>query len=173
VAVVVIGVAVAWVAACGPAVTPSQSPQGSGRGISIPTEQLTALDQCMFEHGFWITEVHEPSFEGDKPWYTWESDYSAEEGFAIVVECRDTFSPRREKTEAELRDIYDRWVAERDCLVELGYRPAEPPSFEKFVSDWRSVGPWMPNDGVDTEHWTDAEYREAKERCTLEMYDRS
>jgi hypothetical protein len=100
-----------------------------------------------------------------------ESDYEPEEGFAIIVACREKYSPYHEKTTGELRVIYDRWVAERDCLTELGYRPAEPPSFEKFVSDWRT-GPWNPLDGVDTSSWTDAQYRAAKERCTLEFFSR-
>lgn len=160
------------VAACGPAITPTESPQSSGNGISIPAEQLTAAEQCLVDNGFRITGVHPPSFEGDRTWYTWESDYPPEQGAALLAECNDKYSPDREKTPAELREIYDRWVNERGCLVELGYRPVEPPSFEKFVSDWR-VGPWMPIDGVDTQDWTDAQYREAKERCTLEMYDRT
>lgn len=165
-------VVAALVAACGPPSITSPPPQNSGGAITVPTEQLTATEQCLVENGFRITEVHEPSFEGDKPWYTWESDLPPEQGMAVMTECRDTYSPYQEKTTAELRETYDRWIAERECLIELGYRPVEPPSFEKFASDWRT-GPWMPIDGVNTQLWTDAEYRQAKEQCTLEMYDRS
>jgi hypothetical protein len=126
----------------------------------------------MIDEGFRVSGVQPPSFEGDPPSYVFESDLPAAEGMTKLVACREKFAPYQEKTEAELRIVYDRWVDERDCLVGLGYQPAEPPSFEKFVSDWKA-GPWMPIDGVDTRSWTDAQYRDAKERCTLEMYDRS
>ena len=76
-------------------------------------------------------------------------------------------------TEERLRTIFRRWLDERTCLVELGYRPDPAPSFERFVSDWRSFdGPWMPIDGVNTNAWSDADYAEAKEQCTLEFFDR-
>lgn len=73
----------------------------------------------------------------------------------------------------ELLAVYQRWVAQRQCLIALGYQPAQPPSFENFASDWRSSEPpWMPIDGVAVERWSEADYREAKDRCVLEMYSR-
>lgn len=67
--------------------------------------------------------------------------------------------------------IYDRWVKERECLVDLGYHPTEPPTLETFISDWKT-GPWDPLTGVDTGAWTDADYQAAKQACTLEFYGR-
>lgn len=161
------------VVGCALAAGPTTSlPSSTAGGIAIPAEQLTAFDRCMLDHGFRIAQVKPPSLEGGKPSYVYESDHAPEQGFALMTECRNEFAPYQEKTSAELREIYDRWVAERECLIALGYEPAEPPSLEKFMSDWRS-GPWTPIDGIDTQRWTDVEYRDAKERCTLEMYDRS
>jgi hypothetical protein len=76
-------------------------------------------------------------------------------------------------SEGEIREIYDRWVGEYHCLIGLGYQPDPPPSVEKFVADWNGLGPWMPTDGIDTGHWTKAQYDEAKAKCTLESYTRS
>lgn len=91
---------------------------------------------------------------------------------AIMVECSEKY-PQPEKTDAEVRVIYDRWVKERECLVGLGYDPVEPPTFEKFMADWRSTGPWMPIDGIDTNAWSGADYEAAKKACTLEFFSRS
>lgn len=162
------------IGACAPApsLTPQASAPAPSAGISIPTGQLPPDIQCLVDHGVRLVEVKPPQFEGDAPSYVLESDLPPKESRAISVECDKLAPPGREKTDEELRVIYDRWVEERGCLIELGYRPDEPPSFETFVSDWRTTGPWMPIDGVDTNSWTDADYAEAKRRCTLEMFDR-
>lgn len=139
--------------------------------VPIPTGELSASDQCMLDNGFRIIAVHE-GYPGSKPWYSWESDHPGLEGMAQMQECQKLAPPARQKTDEELREIYGRWVQERACLVDMGYAPVTPPSFEKFASDWRSTGPWMPIDGIDYSSWTDSQYREAKERCTLEMFDR-
>jgi hypothetical protein len=118
--------------------------------------------------------VDEPQFEGDSRGYRLTSDLPRAQARSIEEECQKLAPPDVPKTEAELRVVYDRWIAERECLIGLGYTPASPPSFEKFVSDWRSpTGPWTPIDGVDTQSWSSREYEEAKKRCTLEMYDRN
>ena len=86
--------------------------------------------------------------------------------------CRERFlPPDRELTEQEIAEVYARWVGEYNCLLGLGYRPVPPPPVDTFLADWRT-GPWMPIDGVDFSSWSDAQYQQAKERCTLEMYDR-
>lgn len=165
--------AIALMSGCGPVATPPEvtiSPSPS-TGLSVPTGDVPQWVQCALDQGFWITRVDPPEIDGDPPRYVLESDYAPEEGMAIFTDCRNRYAPYHEKTTEELRVIYDRWVDERDCLIGLGYRPAEPPSFETFVSDWRT-GPWSPIDGVDTSSWTDAEYREAKDRCTLEFFSR-
>jgi hypothetical protein len=73
-------------------------------------------------------------------------------------------------TDNDLRIVYNRWVGERDCLVKLGYSPAQPPSFETFVQSW-TTGPWMPIDGVDVSNWTDVQYKQAKAQCNLEFLE--
>lgn len=162
------------VGACAPTPSPTQQASSStpSDGISVPTGQLDPVTQCAVDHGFRVVKVKSPQFQGGTPSYVLESDYSTEEGMAILTECRK-LAPYQAKTDEELRVIYDRWVGERECLIELGYRPDQPPSFEKFVADWRTPhGPWDPLTGVDTRSWTDTEYAEAKKRCILEMFDR-
>lgn len=140
--------------------------------MAIPTGPLPPLTQCLVDHGFRIAKVEPPQAEWDTPSYVLESDLSVDQAMVVMDECRK-LHPSAQKTDAELRVIYDRWIEERTCMVGLGYQPAEPPSFEQFLSDWRSPrGPWMPIDGVDTGSWTSAEYEEAKAKCTLEMFDR-
>ncbi|MBI2762429.1 MAG: hypothetical protein HYX54_01545 [Chloroflexi bacterium] len=113
-----------------------------------------------------------PQADWDLPEYVFESDLPPAQARETMDEC-SRLNPTAEKTDEELRVIYDRWIEERRCLVELGYQPEEPPSFEQFLSDWRSPrGPWMPIDGVDTDSWTGAEYEQAKSTCILEMFDR-
>lgn len=142
----------------------------SGVGVDVPADQITAFDQCMLDAGFRVSVVH-PGYQGSGTWYEWESDLGPAEVLSKGEECRAKFRPYREKTVDELRVIYDRWVGERGCLVELGYQPVAPPSFEKFTADWKT-GPWMPVDGLDIGSWSDTELLEAKARCGLEMYDR-
>ena len=140
--------------------------------VPIPVGQLPPDTQCMIDHGWKLIEVRPPEVPGDPPSYKLESDLPPGQQQAIIDECQKLASPPPEKTDQELRTIYDRWVTERECLVGLGYHPTEPPTFEKFAADWRSSGPWMPIDGVDTGSWTDAAYQAAKGACTLEMFHR-
>jgi len=152
--------------------SPSATGPVSSLGLSIPTEELPPDIQCYVDHGFSLVKVMDPTFEGDRPGYQLSTDLPASQTDAIRDECEKLAPPNVPKADDELRVIYDRWVDERDCLIELGYRPALPPSFEKFATDWRSTGPWMPIDGVDTGAWSDAQYREAKDRCKLEFFSR-
>ena len=82
-------------------------------------------------------------------------------------QCEAQFAPPRERTDAELREIYDRWVLEAQCVVALGFHPKPPPSFPEFRDDWRTTGPWMPVDGIPYDQITQV----AKDRCGLEMAD--
>jgi hypothetical protein len=123
----------------------------------------------MLDSGFRISAVHE-GYPGDPPWYSWSSEFSASVSSVKTQACADA-APPATKTDAQLRVIYDRWVQERECLISLGYSPAVPPSFEKFVVGWRSTGPWAPIDGVDYTHWTSAQLQVAKQQCKLEILD--
>lgn len=166
--------AVLLLAACaGRSPSPDTSPRGTPGAVSIPVSELTPLDRCMLENGFRIVKLRpEGTSDASSSVIQWESDLPFGAAAAAASDCRERFAPYRPKTEAEIRTIFAAWVTERECLVALGYHPAEPPSVEKFVSDWKT-GPWMPIDGIDTSAWTDEQYQEAKQRCGLEMFDRS
>lgn len=138
---------------------------------ATPTEAVPAYVRCALDQGFRIVAVKPPLLPGDPPFFQLTSNLPAMDGARILADCRARFAPYHEKTIAELRIVYDRWVRERECLVSLGYAPALPPSFERFTASWQT-GPWMPIDGVDPASWTPARLAEAKQKCTLEMYDR-
>lgn len=159
--------------------SPTSSPDSTGveSGLISIDEGYPPHVRCMIESGFRLVSVDEPEADYGSTGYEFESDLPQEEALRILRECRELAPDPPPITNDELRVIYDRWVKERDCLRDLGYVPAEPPSFEKFAEDWRSPppesGPWDPLAGVDTGAWTDAEFRVAKERCVLEFFDRS
>lgn len=143
-----------------------------GPGIEVAADQLRPIDRCIFEAGWRATEIH-PGRSGSYGAYTWDVpttfawEASGEGATAqAMAACRNQFGNLREKTAAEVREIYDRWVLERQCLIDLGFQPTSPPPFEAFESTWR-MGPWMPIDGVPF----GALGRVAKERCGLEMLD--
>lgn len=140
--------------------------------ISIPAGELPPDVQCLVDHGFTLLKITDPIIEGERPGYQLKADLPADQVHAISEECQKLAPPTVPKTDAEMRVVYDKWVDERNCLIELGYRPAPPPSFEKFAADFRSTGPWMPLDGIDISGWSDAQYREAKDRCKLEFFTR-
>jgi hypothetical protein len=155
----------------GPDGTP-QRPSPSA-GISVPTGRLPPDIACLVERGFRVVEIEPPQSEGDDPGYILTTDLPPAEARLISEECATLAPQGPEKTDEELRAIHERWLDERTCLVDLGYRPDPPPSVETFIAQWRSPsGPWMPIDGIDVGAWTDDQYREAKERCTLEMFER-
>lgn len=159
-------------AGCGPSASLS-SPTALPTGLDIPLDSLPADVQCYVAHGFRVVGVL-PQAPGEPPGYKLESNMSNEEAAAVSAECDKLEPDAPEKTDAEIRTIYERWIDERTCLVRLGYTPDDPPSFETFLDDYRHgpSGPWMPIDGVDTGAWTDAEYQSAKAECTLEMFAR-
>jgi len=158
-------------AACSLIAAPSSSPSPSP-GISVPAEQLPPDIRCLVEHGARIVEVKPPLVPGDPPRYELALDLPFEEARRISDECQKLASPHPPLSDAEIRAIYERWVAEYECLVGLGYQPVPPPSVEAFIAGWRGSGPWMPTDGIDVGDWSDAQYQEAKERCGLEFYER-
>lgn len=141
--------------------------------VSALGARLRPLDRCMLDTGARPVKLREPGdpLAAQNLVVEWVTDGTSPDTMAARLECRHRFAPYRMKTEAEIREIYARWVDEWECLVSLGYHPAEPPSVETFVADW-TTGPWDPITGLRTISWSDAQYREAKDRCTLEMYDR-
>jgi hypothetical protein len=97
--------------------------------------------------------------------FTWDID-ERPENIAAGQQCGARFAPVRQWTAAELREVYDRWVLEAQCLISLGFHPRPPPSFAEFYEDWKT-GPWSPIDGIPFERIRG----EAKDRCGLEMVD--
>ena len=164
--------------ACGagtPSASPGATPSAPG-AVSIPTGNLTAYDRCMLDAGEEIVGF-DPGYPGlSSGGYIFRmvvpGGLDDAELQANIHQC-DALqpSPPPPLTEAEIRGIYDRWVGEYHCLIGLGYQPDSPPSVETFVASWNTPrqGPWMPADGIDTDRWTDAEFKQAKAKCTLEF----
>jgi hypothetical protein len=97
--------------------------------------------------------------------FSWDID-ERPENIAAAMQCAARFAPVRQWTAAELREIYDLWVLEAQCLVSLGFHPREPPTIAEFYEDWKT-GPWSPIDGIPFERIRG----EAKDRCGLEMVE--
>jgi hypothetical protein len=154
---VCIAVAIGLVACNGP-----QGSTSPSKGVvSIPTSDLSAFQQCMLTAGFTVG-----GSSGE-----WIAGPDVRNAMGAMQSCRDRYAPYVEKTTEEIRAVYERWIGEYQCLVGLGYKPAEPPTEETFVQSW-TTGPWMPIDGVSTISWSDEQYGQAKQKCGLEMYDR-
>jgi hypothetical protein len=149
-------------------------PSGSS-AVDVPASDLTAYDRCMLDSGFRIVKRAEPGSSGYQVSSVrgWETGpgMTPEQALQAGLECRQKYAPYVRKTEVEIREIYARWVAERECLIGLGYDIVEPPTVERFVADW-ATGPWMPIDGIDERTWSDADFKVAKDKCGLEMVDR-
>ena len=160
---------------CGaPGGQPSGTPTRTPGAVSIPTDSLSAHDQCMLAAGFRISAV-ESGYPGEPPLNVFSSDpnMDPQEAQARTEQCNALLPPPHIPTDAEIRATYDRWVGEYNCLLSLGYQPDSPPSVETFVASYMSsandTGPWMPIDGVDTDRWTQTQYDQAKAKCTLEF----
>ncbi len=157
--------------------SPTSSPDASQRvvvsqgGVRIPIEDINPYGRCLLDNGFYIGEVHLSPVPGATPFYAYGFTIGEDEAIEIAHACRDKYAPQHEPTEDEIREVYARWVDERECLIRLGYQPQEPPSVETFIQTYHT-GPWMPIDGTGYTTWTYEEYSTAKIECGLEMYDR-
>jgi hypothetical protein len=150
------------------------TPASSGQ-VFIPTGDLSAYDQCMLDAGFEIVGVHSTG-PGEAPEYDFRlttTGLDPDEVQARIHQCEVLQPSHPPLTEAEIRQTYDRWVGEYHCMMGLGYQPDPPPSFETFLASYDAgnhKSPWMPTDGIDTAHWTQAQYDEAKAKCSLEFF---
>ncbi len=133
-------------------------------------------DKCMLEAGYRIAAVHSAA-PGEPQTYDWYLDkrgIDVEAAHAARDHCQTLMPTPAKLTNDEIRKIYDRWVDEYRCLVGLGYHPDPPPSAETFVASYYAnpkKGPWMPIDGIDIDHWSQADYQQAKAACTLEFFN--
>jgi hypothetical protein len=147
----------------------------SSRQVSVPTGNLSAYDQCMLDAGYRIAGTSSVS-PGESPvivWYLDTRGIDVDAARAARDRCEAMRPTPPPLTDAEIRELYDRWVGEYQCLMGLGYQPDPPPSVEVFVASYYAnpkKGPWMPIDGVDTDHWKQAQYDEAKAKCGLEFF---
>jgi hypothetical protein len=160
-------------AACGSPIG-SQSPQPSTpsatNAVSIPTGNLSAFDRCLIAAGYQI-KAFNPDSQG-RSQYQWtleKTGADADRAREEQEQCK-TLSPSPHiLTDAEVADVYNLWVDEYHCLVGMGYEPTSPPSVEAFIASWKT-SVWMPIDGIDTDHWTQTQYDQAKAKCTLEFF---
>lgn len=153
-----------------PSVQYADTPTAPG-AVPIPTGNLSAYAQCMIANGWRLVAIHSAGPGAAEPGYEWTRDNdgkSPDEIRALMEKCHALRPSPRPLTEAEIREIYDRWVGEYRCMVGLGYQPDPPPSFETFLATWMT-GPWDPTFGVDIRHWTQSQYDEAKAKCGLEF----
>ncbi len=135
---------------------------GDVGGVTISDTRYPPAVHCMLDAGATVIEVV-GGYEFDMS--------GVQDPETTGRECSKLWNPAR-KTDAELRDIYQQWLQDADCLRGLGYHPDDAPSFETFVADWRADGPWMPIDGVNAFDWSPDEYAAAKSACGLDMYAR-
>jgi hypothetical protein len=136
-------------------------------GVVLPESTYPPDIQCLVEQGWTIVESGGDGAHALRA----PGAVSAEEREGIQRECGSLRPEPVEQTEAEVRQVYERWLAEADCLRGLGYSPDPAPPFEVFLADWRGSGPWFPIDGIDTGAWTFEQYEEAKESCVLEAFE--
>ncbi len=149
-----------------PAAIPASPTTGT---VTIPEEDLPAHIRCAIEHGMRLETMVPSRLPGGAPGFGMTSDLPNDQALAVMEACAKLSPWRGTKTDAGIRAVYDRWVYEWRCLVSLGFQPTEPPTFEKFLVDWRGQGPWMPFDGLDAEVVRSAAFDQAKTSCTLEM----
>ena len=159
---------------CGaPGGQPSGTPTRTPGAISVPTGQQEAWVQCMIDAGWQISAVHSngpgkpTGYEFTDPGATGAAAFQAIQERS--AKCKAMRPTPATMSDAEIRDTYNLWVGEYQCLVGLKYQPDPPPSFETFLASW-DTGPWMPINHVDTGSWNQAQYDEAKAKCTLEFF---
>jgi len=151
-----------------------EAPRSSWAVISIPTGQ-NGYVQCMLDLGWVITEIVTPETEGGVTGYGWTQPGVLDSGaWERSRDCQSLMPLIPTLSPDELHQLYGRWVGEYQCLIGLGYQPNPPPSEEAFVAAYGSPKSgdhlWSPIDGVDTGHWTKAQYDEAKVECKLEFF---
>lgn len=160
-----------------PSPSPSLAPSGGGAspgaavasGIPIPAGGWPPYIQCMVDRGMVVVRKDDSRLASGAPGYGMTSDLPSDKVAQIMDECGQLSPYRKPQTDADLRVVYDRYRQERDCLVGLGYTPDDPPTFETFVSGWRSGHTWFPIDGIPDALMLGGAFSQAKAKCTLEF----
>lgn len=116
-----------------------------------------------------VVRKDESRLASGAPGYGFTSGLPPERVTQIMEACGQLSPYRRQQTDADLRIVYDRYLQERVCLVGLGYTPDDPPTFETFLSGWRSGRAWFPIDGIPDSLMIGSAFAQAKEQCTLEF----
>jgi hypothetical protein len=181
--VLVFLMAVAAVGACTRAAAPSPqstppvgSPAASLTGTPPlvvdspdPGASLPPHVQCALWWGMRLETTVPSRLPGGATGYGFTTDLPNERAMAILEECAKLSPWRHMMTDEDIRAVYERWVRERECLVDLGYQPDKPPPFERFLVTWRTTGPWMPIDGLSFDDTHRPQFSIAQQRCLLEM----
>lgn len=151
-------------AACGSDSSGSDTASTTGPpGVEVSERSQEAYTQCLADHGG-VTAAD--GIETRFP-----AGMGAAEFEQILDDCRRYQAESVPLTELEVREVYDRWLGQAECMRGLGYDPDPAPTFETFLEDWRGDGPWSPLHGIDTSAWTPAEAQAAKDSCVLEFVD--
>lgn len=127
--------------------------------------------QCLIDAGATVHSVTTSPYTGNPAYHLELPQLDPERLGELVERCEKLSPPIPKPTDEELREIYEMWLDEAACLVELGYEPDPAPPFEVFLSRWYGGSPWMPIDGIDISGWTPEKAAEVKEACGLEFFD--
>jgi hypothetical protein len=171
---------VATAISCSPSHSGTPTAPGSGTAstraaiwtpppVVIPTGGLDSFVQCMVNAGYKITYYNA---QASPLQYELSGPEMNPELHARVEQCQALQPSTSWPSDDEIRQIYSRWVGEYNCLIGLGYQPDPPPSVETFTADYtmsNGHGPWGPIDGTGWEGWSQAQYDQAKAKCTIEM----
>lgn len=145
---------------------PSPSPPGSSEaGLPVysgpENEYLPLLAACLREAGWQVTASDRgDEMSGVIPPEQRAAYHAAERACQSQIGTPPTPRPA---TLDEIRARYDYLVEMRQCLIDLGYTLAEPPTFEVFADSW-ATGPWSPyNEVADTANRD--QWAAANEQC--------
>lgn len=128
--------------ACGGQTDPSPSvPPDSGVVFSgTRTEYQRTIFECVQDAG-WDVRL-EGSTDGTGLSMIVDGLDTQEQIIAFntkLDECKAQLPPIPEpQTEDEIREFYDNRVAQHGCLVQAGFAPTEPPSFQTFLETYRA-----------------------------------
>ena len=164
------GILLVGVLIAGCSVTETLEPKVElGPGVVVPTSWVTPVERCLLDRGFVATAVVEgDTGTNEKFDYSWSTKrHFVWEGPAgtgpLAFACEHALGDDQTTlTPDEIAEVYDRWVKERLCLVDLGITVPSPPTLDEFQRTW-VTGPWTPGDTIRIPS------RQVLDTCGLEM----
>lgn len=126
-------------------------------------EYIPTVGRCMEDAG-WMDDGPSPELIGftipeDQTQVFWETYYQCYAQYPLAPKFYQPYNV------AQLIALHAHQTGvARQCLIDAGFPPDEPPSLDKFVSDWQNqVTPrWFPYDNVP-----DAHIRKVESLCPL------